>query len=108
MIADGGIKYSGDVSKAIAAGAAVTMIGGLFAGTEESPGRDNSVSGTHIQIVSRDGYAWGDAGKFRGGGSLRAGRRGARKIRAGRCRRASAVQSGSLGALVTSTRGRGC
>jgi IMP dehydrogenase len=38
VIADGGIKYSGDVSKAIAAGAAVTMIGGLFAGTEESPG----------------------------------------------------------------------
>jgi IMP dehydrogenase len=38
VIADGGIKYSGDISKAIAAGAAVTMIGGLFAGTEESPG----------------------------------------------------------------------
>lgn len=38
VIADGGIKYSGDVSKAIAAGANVTMIGGLFAGTEESPG----------------------------------------------------------------------
>ncbi len=38
VISDGGIKYSGDVSKAIAAGAAVTMIGGLFAGTEESPG----------------------------------------------------------------------
>ncbi len=38
LIADGGIKYSGDISKAIAAGAAVTMIGGLFAGTEESPG----------------------------------------------------------------------
>src|ERR1700694_1268416 len=37
-IADGGIKYSGDISKAIAAGAAVTMLGGLFAGTEESPG----------------------------------------------------------------------
>ena len=38
VIADGGVKYSGDISKAIAAGAAVTMIGGLFAGTEESPG----------------------------------------------------------------------
>jgi IMP dehydrogenase len=38
VIADGGIKFSGDISKAIAAGAAVTMIGGLFAGTEESPG----------------------------------------------------------------------
>jgi IMP dehydrogenase len=38
VIGDGGIKYSGDISKAIAAGAAVTMLGGLFAGTEESPG----------------------------------------------------------------------
>jgi IMP dehydrogenase len=38
IIADGGIKFSGDVPKAIAAGADTVMIGGLFAGTEESPG----------------------------------------------------------------------
>ena len=38
LIADGGIKFSGDITKAIAAGADVVMLGGLFAGTDESPG----------------------------------------------------------------------
>jgi IMP dehydrogenase len=39
IIADGGIRYSGDITKAIAAGASVVMIGGLFAGLAESPGQ---------------------------------------------------------------------
>ena len=38
LIADGGIRFSGDIAKAIVAGAHCVMIGGLFAGTEESPG----------------------------------------------------------------------
>ena len=57
LIADGGIRYSGDVAKAIAAGAHVVMIGSLFAGTEESPGE--------VEL-----YQGGSYKSYRGMGSL--------------------------------------
>ena len=50
VIADGGIKYSGDITKAIAAGADVVMIGSLFAGTEESPGEEELYDGRRFKV----------------------------------------------------------
>lgn len=51
LIADGGIKYSGDIAKAIAAGADSVMIGSLFAGTEESPGERILYEGRTYKLV---------------------------------------------------------
>ncbi len=64
MIADGGIKFTGDITKALAAGASCVMIGGLFAGTDESPG----------QTVLFEGRTYKE---YRGMGSLKAMQRGA-------------------------------
>jgi len=50
VIADGGIKFSGDVTKAIAAGANSVMIGGLFAGTDESPGEHMLYQGRTYKV----------------------------------------------------------
>ncbi len=50
IIADGGIKYSGDITKAIAAGANVVMAGSLFAGTDESPGEDVLYEGRRYKV----------------------------------------------------------
>jgi IMP dehydrogenase len=64
LIADGGVRYSGDVAKAIAAGAHVVMLGSLFAGTEESPGE--------IELFQGRSYK-----SYRGMGSLGAMQKGA-------------------------------
>ncbi len=50
VIADGGIKYSGDITKALAAGANVVMAGSLFAGTDESPGEDILYEGRRYKV----------------------------------------------------------
>ena len=50
IIADGGVKYSGDITKALAAGANVVMIGSLFAGTTESPGEEELYEGRRFKV----------------------------------------------------------
>jgi IMP dehydrogenase len=65
LIADGGIKFSGDVTKAIASGAHTVMIGSLFAGTEESPGETILFQGRSYKV-------------YRGMGSIEAMKKGSR------------------------------
>ncbi|QNK58193.1 IMP dehydrogenase [Paenibacillus sp. PAMC21692] len=65
IIADGGIKYSGDITKAIAAGASAIMIGSLFAGTAESPGETEIFQGRSFKV-------------YRGMGSLGAMKEGSK------------------------------
>lgn len=76
VIADGGIRYSGDITKALAAGANVVMIGSLFAGCEESPGESEIYQGRRFKVYrgmgsisamkagSKDRYFQEDAAKL--------------------------------------------
>ena len=76
IIADGGIKYSGDITKALAAGASSIMIGSLFAGTQESPGETEIYQGRSFKTYrgmgslgamakgSKDRYFQEDANKL--------------------------------------------
>ncbi|MBP5489779.1 MAG: IMP dehydrogenase [Lachnospiraceae bacterium] len=76
IIADGGIKYSGDITKALAAGASVCMMGSIFAGCEESPGENELYQGRKYKVYrgmgsiaamengSKDRYFQADAKKL--------------------------------------------
>lgn len=65
VIADGGIKYSGDVVKALAAGAGIVMMGSMFAGCEESPGEEEIFQGRKFKV-------------YRGMGSISAMQKGSK------------------------------
>ena len=76
IIADGGIKYSGDIVKAIGAGASVVMIGSLFAGTLESPGEIEIYQGRNFKVYR----GMGSLGAMAAGGNDRYFQESSRKF----------------------------
>jgi len=76
IIADGGIRYSGDITKALAAGASAVMIGGLFAGLEESPGQTILYQGRTFKVYrgmgSLGAMVQGSSERYRQGNQRRA------------------------------------
>ena len=76
IIADGGIKYSGDIVKALGAGASVVMIGSLFAGTLESPGEVEIYQGRNFKVYR----GMGSLGAMAAGGNDRYFQENARKF----------------------------
>ena len=89
LIADGGLRYSGDVVKALAAGGCSVMIGSLVAGTEESPG--DHIQWKEVQELQGNGLA-GGYGVRKQGSLLPVGREGCQEARAGRNSRPRALQ----------------
>ena len=98
IIADGGIKYSGDITKAIAAGANVCMMGSIFAGCDESPGTFELYQGRKYKV-------------YRGMGSIAAMENGSKdryfqaeceETCSGRCRRTCGLQGTSWRILYSS------
>ena len=91
LIADGGIKFSGDITKAIAAGASAVMIGSLFAGTEESPGETILYQGRTFKSYR----GMGSLGAMEAGSADRYAQEGAE--RGNRCRKESKARCPTKG-----------
>src|SRR3989344_3400802 len=89
IIADGGIKYSGDIVKALAAGASAVMVGGLLAGTDEAPGKIITENGKKYKI-------------YRGMGSLEAMQKGSadRYLQADKPTQKEMIAEGAVGRVA--------